>query len=128
MRLRKILAGAMALIMTSGIFMVPVNAADKLLAFPGAEGGGKYTTGARGKSTKSVYHVTNLNDSGEGSFRDAVSKGNRIIVFDVSGYVDLSSNVTIGHDNVTILGQTAPGDGICFRSNNIKVGADNVII
>ncbi len=108
------------------------NTAVKTVAFNGAEGGGMYTKGARAaldsESAIEVYHVTNLNDSGEGSFRDAVSKGNRIIVFDVSGYVDLDSNVTIGHDNITILGQTAPGGGICFRTNNIKVGADNVII
>ncbi len=108
------------------------DAAAKVAAFPGAEGGGMWTTGARGafESGESieVYHVTSLADSGEGSFRDAVSKGNRIVVFDVSGYIDLSSNVTIGHDNMTILGQTAPGDGITFRGNNIKVGANNVIL
>lgn len=102
------------------------------IAFKGAEGGGMYTQGARAALDNDekieVYHVTNLNDSGEGSFRDAVSKSNRIVVFDVSGYVDLDSNVTIGHDNITILGQTAPGGGICFRSNNIKIGADNVIL
>lgn len=101
-------------------------------AFPTAEGGGMYTSGARGALEDNkdieVYHVKNLNDSGEGSFRDAVSKGNRIIVFDVSGMIDLQSQLTIGHDNLTILGQTAPGDGICFRSNNIKVGASNVIL
>lgn len=103
-----------------------------VVAFAGAEGGGMYTEGARAAynddESIEVYHVTNLNDSGEGSFREAVSRGNRIVVFDVSGYIDLSRNVSIGHDNMTILGQTAPGDGICFRSNNIKVGADNVIL
>ncbi|AUO19050.1 pectate lyase family protein [Monoglobus pectinilyticus] len=103
-----------------------------VVAFNGAEGGGMYSQGARGAYNNGgeieVYHVTNLNDSGEGSFRDAVSKGNRIVVFDVSGYIDLKSNVSISHDNMTILGQTAPGDGICFRSNNVKVGADNVIL
>lgn len=106
--------------------------ASQTKAFPTAEGGGMYTTGARGALEDNkdieVYHVTNLNDSGEGSFRDAVSKSNRIIVFDVSGMIDLRSQLTIGHDNITILGQTAPGDGICFRSNNIKVGASNVIL
>ena len=79
-----------------------------------------YTTGARGAigsgDNIEVYHVTNLNDSGEGSFRDAVSRGNRIVVFDVSGYIDLSSNVSIGHDNMTILGQTAPGDGVTLQN------------
>lgn len=102
------------------------------LAFPTAGGGGMYTKGARGALYNGddieIYHVTKLSDSGEGSFRDAVSKGNRIVVFDVSGMIDLNSQLTIGHDNITILGQTAPGDGICFRSNNIKVGASNVIL
>ncbi len=111
------------------------NPVSKTIAFPGAEGGGMYATGVRGaigsNEEMEVFHVTNLNDSGEGSFRDAVSKGNRIIVFDVSGYIDLTSNVTIGGENkknITILGQTAPGDGICFRGNNIKVSGENVIL
>ena len=105
---------------------------SRVVAFKGAEGGGMYASGARGAlddgAQIEVYHVTNLNDSGEGSFRDAVSKPNRIVVFDVSGYVDLKSNVSISKGNITILGQTAPGDGICFRGDNIKVGSDNVIL
>lgn len=103
-----------------------------IVAFNGAEGGGMYSKGARGvydtNDKIEVYHVTNLNDSGSGSFRDAVSKGNRIVVFDVSGMISLKSNVTIGHDNMTILGQTAPGNGVCFRGDNVKVGADNIIL
>ena len=101
---------------------------SRVAAFPGAEGGGMWTTGARGAEKPEVYHVTSLADSGEGSFRDAVSQGNRIVVFDVSGYIDLDSNVNVSHDNMTILGQTAPGDGICFRGNNIKIGGNNVIL
>lgn len=99
----------------------------KTIAFPGAEGGGMYSKGARAAQSYEVYHVTNLNDSGAGSFRDAVSKSGRFIVFDVSGMIDLNSNVTV-KSNTTILGQTAPGDGICFRGNNVKISGENVIV
>lgn len=108
------------------------TANDRIAAFPGAEGGGMYTSGARGALESGtgieVYHVTNLNDSGEGSFRDAVSQGNRIVVFDVSGMIELKTRVSISHSNITVLGQTAPGDGICFRGNSIKVNGKNIIL
>lgn len=120
---------------------MPISAAEvqaaadtssKVIAFPGAEGGGMYASGARGAfdagENIEVYHVTNLNDSGEGSFRDAVSKGNRIVVFDVSGYIDLAANVDISKENITVLGQTAPGDGITLRSNNVKISGKNKIV
>lgn len=92
-------------------------------AFPGAEGHGRYVTGGRGGK---VIHVTNLNDSGTGSFREAVKSGNRIIVFDVAGVIALKSDLKIG-DNITILGQTAPSPGITPRYYTVQPGNNNII-
>jgi hypothetical protein len=83
------------------------------LAFPGAEGFGRFAKGARGAATQEVYVVTNLNDAGAGSFRDAVSKPGRIVTFAVGGVVRLVTDVVVS-PNTTIAGQTAPGDGIVF--------------
>ena len=94
------------------------------LAFPGALGYGEYATGGRGGS---VYHVTNLADSGAGSFRDAVSQPNRIIVFDVGGYIALASAVSCAN-NLTIAGQTAPGGGIGVMNNEVSFSGKNNII
>ena len=92
-------------------------------AFPGAEGHGRYVTGGRGGK---VVHVTNLNDSGTGSFREAVKTGKRIIVFDVAGVIALKSELKIG-DNITILGQTAPSPGITLRYYTVQPGSNNII-
>lgn len=85
-------------------------------AFPGAEGHGRYVTGGRGGK---IVHVTNLNDSGTGSFREAVKSGNKIIVFDVAGVIALKSDLKFA-DNITILGQTAPSPGITLRYYTVQ--------
>ena len=93
-------------------------------AFPGAEGHGRYVTGGRGGT---VRHVTNLSGKDiEGSFRRAVGYSNSIVVFDVSGVIELESDVNI-KDNITILGQTAPAPGITLRYRTVNPGKNNII-
>ncbi|OTA59305.1 polysaccharide lyase family 1 protein [Hypoxylon sp. EC38] len=92
-----------------------------LLAFPGAEGFGRNAVGGR---TGSVYRVTNLNDSGAGSFRDAVSKSNRIVVFDVGGTIKITTRIAVSK-NIYIAGQTAPGNGITVYGNGISFSNAN---
>jgi pectate lyase len=100
-------------------------APERPIAFPGAEGFGKYATGGRGGKT---YIVTNLEDDGEGSFRNAVSaKGPKVIVFAVSGTIHLNSPLNIQGD-ATIAGQTAPGDGICIADHPVKLNGNNIIV
>ena len=98
---------------------------EQQLAFPGAEGSGRFATGGRGGD---VYEVTNLDNSGAGSIADAVKSGNRTIVFRVSGTIELGSVILTPKSNTTIAGQTAPGDGICIKGR-IKIGAvSNIVI
>lgn len=96
-------------------------------AFPGAEGYGAYAKGGRGGD---VYHVTNLNGSGAGSFADAIGTvptAGRTIVFDVSGHIHVNKT-TLSKSNVTIAGQTAPGDGIGFRDGTFIISGDDIVI
>lgn len=99
---------------------------QRALAFPGADGFGKYASGGRGGR---VIKVTNLEDSGPGSLRQAIiSRGPRMVVFEISGIIDLEGPIDINRGDLTIAGQTAPGDGITLRNHGIAVKAGNVII
>lgn len=112
-------------------FVAAAMAANaQMPAFPGAEGFGRYVTGGRGGE---VYTVTNLTDSvvkpAEGSLRWALNKpGPKTVVFAVSGTIELKRRLNISKGDVTIAGQTAPGDGICISGETVSVESDNVII
>ena len=112
------------LTLLAAIFALVATAQDQAPAFPGAEGHGRYVTGGRGGT---IVHVTNLNDSGTGSLRAAVSSSNRIVVFDVGGIIELKSDLTI-KGNVTILGQTAPAPGITLRYFTVRPNGNNIIM
>ncbi len=102
------------------------TAAERIPAFPGAEGAGMYATGGRGGT---LYRVANLSAKGPGSLADAVSQPNRTIVFAVSGTIDLrGGKIAIRQPNITIAGQTAPGEGICIKNGSLQVLASNVIV
>ncbi len=95
-------------------------------AFPGAEGAGAMATGGRGGS---VYSVTSLEKDGPGTLADAVSAPSRIIVFAISGIIDLDGKkLEITQPNSTIAGQSAPGEGICLKHGTLKINASNVIV
>lgn len=104
------------------------EASGQVLAFPEAEGFGRFATGARTSlASATLYRVTNLNDSGPGSFRDAVSQSNRFIVFEVGGIVNLQSTLAVARSNLTIAGQTAPG-GIVFYGQRMSFTSANNLI
>lgn len=101
-------------------------ATASVAAFPGAEGAGMWTSGGRGGR---VYRVTNLNATGPGSLADAVSGPNRFVVFTVSGVIDLNGRkIEIAHPNITVAGQTAPGEGVTIVHGALNVTAGNVIL
>ena len=98
----------------------------KIPSFPGAMGGGAYTFGGRGGK---VITVTNLNDRGPGSLRDACEQGGaRIVVFNVSGIIRIKTPIIVRAPYITIAGQTAPGDGVCLAGESFWVNTHDVIV
>ncbi len=109
------------------LIAMTLTASAQQVAFPGAQGFGRFAKGARASSSPTVYHVTNLNDSGSGSLRDAVSQSNRIVVFDVSGVIKINSRIVF-KSNLYVAGQTAPGEGVTVYGNGVSFsGASNII-
>ncbi|MCD5381907.1 MAG: hypothetical protein LR017_01170 [Candidatus Pacebacteria bacterium] len=104
----------------------PYLAQAALVSFPGAEGFGRFATGGRGGE---ICVVTNTNDAGSGSLRACAEKsGKRIIVFKTGGLIKLNSRINVHHDDITIMGQTAPGDGIAIGGNALAFYNDNTIV
>lgn len=115
--------GRLWLVASLGALLIS-PASAQIPAFPGAVGHGQFATGGR---SGAVYRVTTLADSGAGSFRTAVSSPNRIIIFDVGGYITLSSEVAMAN-NLTIAGQTAPGGGVAIRGAEVSTGSSTNLI
>jgi pectate lyase len=114
-----------AIIASAVLSIIQCASAQTNLAFSGAEGFGRFASGGSGGE---MFHVTTLDDSGPGSFREAVSKPHRVVVFDVGGIIRLKSNVGVSSD-VSLLGQTAPGDGIMLYGRSVSFsGQKNVIV
>ena len=121
--LRKLTRSSLLL---AGLLCCAPSVVAQSLAFPEAEGWGRFATGGRGGE---VYAVTNLNDHGPGSLRDALSVGHRTVIFRVSGTIELKSVLLLTRSNITIAGQTAPGEGICLRRFPLLIrGASDVIV
>ncbi len=113
---------------TSAAVALTVQITNRLVAFPGAEGAGAFTSGGRGGD---VYYVTSLSDTGAGTLRTGISTapaGGRTILFKVSGNIALNSTLTINMPNLTIAGQSAPGDGICIQDESFNIAANNVVV
>jgi hypothetical protein len=113
--------------MVCGLITTASDLKAQTLAFPEATGFGRFTTGARGAANPQIYLVTNLNDSGPGSFRDAVSQEGRFVIFKVGGIINVASPIAIAK-NTTIAGQTATGEGIVLLGAKVSfTGASNTI-
>ena len=110
----------------SFLILVSITSFSQIPSFPGAEGYGTFTKGGRGGK---VIKVTNLNDHGSGSFREAVrTEGPRIIVFTVGGTINLETEISLSNPYITIAGQTAPGGGICIRGETLRIRTHDIII